>query len=70
MTLKEESKDRERSSAPAAHDVRLPGWLLKEDKVGLGTLVKRATYRLGITPCSGGCERRAAALNRWVMFRR
>ena len=29
--------------------------------------LKRVTLAAGITPC-GGCERRAAALNRWLVF--
>ena len=48
--------------------VRLPGFILDDD-VGLGDVVKRATGYLGIRPC-GGCERRAAALNRWIVFAR
>jgi hypothetical protein len=46
--------------------IRLPRFVTDED-VGLGDAVKRVSYALGITPC-GGCERRAAALNRWVAF--
>jgi len=50
------------------HRVRLPGFLV-EDEVGLGDLIKRVTYVIGIKPCSG-CEKRAAALNRWMTFSR
>jgi hypothetical protein len=50
------------------HRVRLPGFLVEEE-VGLGDVFKRATYAVGIKPC-GGCERRAAAMNRWVVFSR
>jgi hypothetical protein len=50
------------------HRVRLPGFLV-EDEVGLGDLIKRVTYVMGIKPCSG-CEKRAAALNRWMTFSR
>ena len=46
--------------------VRLPGFI-SEEEVGLGDVVKRATYALGIKPC-GGCSKRAAALNRWMVF--
>lgn len=46
--------------------VRLPGFLVEED-VGLGDAIKRVTYAIGIKPC-GGCEKRAAALNRWMAF--
>jgi hypothetical protein len=48
--------------------VRLPGFLIEEE-IGLGDLVKKTTYAMGIKPC-GGCEKRAAALNRWVTFNR
>ena len=46
--------------------VRLPGFLTEED-VGLGDVVKHVTHAVGIKPC-GGCERRAAALSRWLVF--
>lgn len=48
--------------------VRLPGFLVDEE-IGLGDVVKRVTYAMGIKPC-GGCEKRAAALNRWMVFHR
>ena len=48
------------------HRVRLPGFVT-DAEVGLGDVVKRATSYLGIKPC-GGCEQRAAALNRWMVF--
>jgi hypothetical protein len=48
--------------------VRLPGFLV-EDTIGLGDVIKRATYSLGISAC-GGCERRAVTLNRWAAFSR
>jgi hypothetical protein len=50
------------------HRVRLPGFLIEEE-IGLGDAIKRVTYAMGIKPC-GGCERRAAALNRWMHFSR
>jgi hypothetical protein len=50
------------------HRVRLPGFVRDED-IGLGDAVKRMTYAMGIRPCAG-CERRAAALNRWMVFTR
>ena len=61
-----ESKGELSKVSPARHNVRLPGFI-REESVGLGDLVKRATYSVGIKPCSG-CERRAAALNRWLRF--
>jgi hypothetical protein len=46
--------------------VRLPGFIA-DDEIGLGDAIKRATSYVGIKPC-GGCEGRAAALNRWMVF--
>lgn len=48
--------------------VRLPGFI-SGDEIGLGDVIKRVTFAMGIRPC-GGCERRAAALNRWMTFTR
>ena len=50
----------------APYRVRLPGFI-NDKEVGLGDVIKRATYAIGIKPC-GGCGRRAAALNRWMVF--
>ena len=66
--MKKQRAAQPKESDRPAHRVRLPGFLI-EDEVGLGDLVKKATYAMGITPC-GGCERRAAALNRWMTFSR
>lgn len=52
--------------SPQPHRVRLPGFVTEED-IGLGDVVKRMTYAIGIKPC-GGCEARAAALNGWMVF--
>lgn len=60
--MSEKSGENER----AAHRVTLPRFIT-DDEIGLGDVVKRATTTFGIRPC-GGCERRAAALNRWLMF--
>jgi hypothetical protein len=46
--------------------VRLPGFV-GDDEIGLGDVIKRATSTIGIRPC-GGCQRRAEALNRRVVF--
>ena len=48
--------------------IRLPGFV-KEQEIGLGDVIKRVTYAIGIKPCTG-CEKRAATLNRWVRFTR
>jgi hypothetical protein len=66
MKKKEESANHVAARHP--HQVRLPGFLITED-IGLGDTVKRVTHAVGIRPC-GGCERRAAALNRWLVFSR
>jgi hypothetical protein len=47
-------------------NIRLPGFFAG-DEIGLGDVIKRATSAIGIVPC-GGCERRAAVLNRLVVF--
>ena len=48
--------------------VRLPGFLIEEE-IGLGDALKQVTSAMGIKPC-GGCEKRAATLNRWIHFTR
>jgi len=61
--------DEEIDSAQTSHQlyhVRLPGFI-SDEGIGLGDVVKRVTSTFGIKPC-GGCERRAAALNRWFAF--
>ena len=63
--MKQEDK-RVQAAEPKPYRVRLPGFILQED-IGLGDVVKKATSYVGIRPC-GGCERRAAALNRWLVF--
>jgi len=65
--MSEETKAKqEEQSERQPYRVRLPGFITKED-VGLGDAIKRATSAAGIRPC-GGCEKRAAALNRWMVF--
>jgi len=44
----------------------LPGFTTGR-KIGLGEVIKRATSAVGIRPCAG-CEGRAAALDRWLVF--
>jgi hypothetical protein len=62
-------KESHNVSEPGAQPrvVRLPGFIVHE-QVGLGDVIKRVTYAMGIKPCAG-CEKRAAALNRWMAFR-
>jgi len=66
--VKKESSTKSEAAEHPTHRVRLPGFLVDEE-VGLGDVVKGVTYAMGIKPC-GGCEKRAAALNRWVHFSR
>jgi hypothetical protein len=61
-------KDSRKQSNVPPHRVRLPGFVTEEE-IGLGDVIKRATSYLAIRPC-GGCTRRAAALNRWMVFTR
>jgi hypothetical protein len=67
MKKKETTKNHE-EGLHQPHRVRLPGFLIEEE-IGLGDAVKRVTYAMGIKPCVG-CEKRAAALNRWMHFSR
>jgi hypothetical protein len=48
------------------HEVRLPGFIVEEN-IGLGDVVKRVSYAIGVRPCAG-CEKRGALLNRWLTF--
>jgi hypothetical protein len=61
-------KKRQEESQSGPYQVRLPGFLIEED-MGLGDVIKRVTHAIGIKAC-GGCEKRAAALNQWMHFRR
>jgi peroxiredoxin len=45
------------------------GILAQKGRLGLGDIIKRLTFAIGIKPCAG-CERRAALLNRWIGFSR
>ncbi len=64
---KDEATDNlEEKSDHSPFRVRLPGFVADED-IGLGGVFKRATSAVGIKPC-GGCERRAAVLDRWLVF--
>lgn len=66
------TRNKDKSSdggAVPAYRVRLPGFIKEEEEVGLGDAIKRTTSYFGIRPC-GGCAKRAAALNRWIVFTR
>ena len=63
---KTKALDEHAKAEPQPHRLRLPGFLIEEE-IGLGDAIKRVTYAMGIKAC-GGCEKRAAALNRWLHF--
>lgn len=62
------TQNRSAEAERPTHRVRLPGFLIEEE-IGLGDAIKKVTYSMGINAC-GGCERRAATLNRWMHFSR
>jgi hypothetical protein len=66
MDNSEQKRESSKSGSSVRHNIRLPGFITEEE-IGLGDLVKKATYAVGIKPC-GGCEQRATALNRWMKF--
>lgn len=66
MPKRGEGKDSTHRSERPPHQIRLPGFVTDEE-IGFGDVIKRATSYVGIKPC-GGCEGRAAALNRWLVF--
>jgi len=68
MNRKATTRNHGGESQPHPHRIRLPGFLIEEE-IGLGDAIKRVTYAIGIKPC-GGCEKRAASLNRWMHFSR
>jgi hypothetical protein len=68
VTNSAEINERKARFSPQPYRVRLPGFI-SDEELGLGDLVKRVTYAVGLRPCNG-CERRAAALNRWMTGRR
>ncbi|TVM00705.1 MAG: hypothetical protein CV087_13010 [Candidatus Brocadia sp. WS118] len=66
MNEKEIKGDHVEWGAHQPYHVRLPGFI-NDEEIGLGDVIKRVTSAFGIKPC-GGCERRAATLNRWIVF--
>lgn len=58
--------DNRRPRGGRAGPMRLPSFVSDED-VGLGDVVKRVTTVFRVKPCRG-CQRRAAVLNRWIVF--
>ena len=66
MNREEENHDRVNVGERQPHRVRLPGFI-GDEEIGLGDVIKRVTYTVGIKPC-GSCEQRAAMLNRWMVI--
>jgi hypothetical protein len=64
----EETKEPTGKTERQPHRIRLPGFIIEEE-IGLGDVIKKVTYAMGIKPCAG-CEKRAAALNRRMRFTR
>jgi hypothetical protein len=58
--------EKETKSESQPYRARLPRFV-SDEEIGLGDAIKRVTSNFGIRTC-GGCERRAAALNRWFVF--
>jgi hypothetical protein len=54
------------AKARRPYRARLPGFIVDQD-VGLGDAIKHVAYAFGFTPC-GGCEKRVAVLNGWLVF--
>jgi hypothetical protein len=69
MPQQEESNNEGATHAREPYRVRLPGFIIEAttEDIGVGDVIKRITSAVGIQPC-GGCARRAAALNRWLVF--
>lgn len=66
MTEEKKSEADNAGANDEPRKVRLPGFLI-EKEIGLGDVIKRATSAIGLKPC-GGCERRATALNNWLVL--
>jgi hypothetical protein len=65
MKKKQPKTDHSDKTEGPRYRVRLPEFI--NEDIGLGDVIKRVTSAAGIKPC-GGCQRRAAALNRWLVF--
>jgi hypothetical protein len=70
LTKRTKKSPDEGTTEPRPYRVRLPGFIsaaASGEEIGLGDLITRVTHAAGIRPC-GGCQRRAAVLNRRVVF--
>jgi hypothetical protein len=66
--MEKHDKSQRNSTVGEPFRMRLPGFLVEEE-IGLGDVVKKVTYAIGIRPCAG-CEKRAVALNSWMTLSR
>ena len=66
MNTKNKRQEKQPGPEPPPYRMRLPGFI-SDEEIGLGDVFKRATSAIGIKPC-GSCQRRAIALNRWLVF--
>lgn len=69
MTYKIERAGSDERPSPKPLRIRMPGFVRDQD-IGLGDVIRQTTYAVGIKSSCGGCETRAASLNRWVVFTR
>lgn len=67
--MRDDENRQNRNTSKPDRTISLPGWLMHEEEVGLGTAIKRLSSHFGMRPCSG-CDRRAEALNEWIAFNR
>ncbi len=66
MNPEKEPSETTGKSERQPYRVRLPGFITDEE-IGLGDVIKQATSAVGIRPCDD-CRKRAAMLNRWMVF--
>ena len=66
--MKDQRSIDSKKETPYPYRVQLPGFLVNEEDIGIGDMIKRVTSAVGIKPC-GDCLRRASALNQWVVFK-
>ena len=64
MTVSSSNERKENRESKPKHRLRLPG-LLSDDDIGLGDVVEKTTYALGIQPM---LQLQAYANTRWVGY--
>lgn len=66
MKEKKEKSNSSNNDEQTLYRISLPGFI-NGGEIGLGDAIQRTTSYFGIRPC-GGCNQRAAALNKWMIF--